>query len=299
MSKTIVCQGVSASELRSDLTNAALIPDALPTEIQFMPPGVHRICPLIGGEATPITIKVDKALADRLNAELQKMRNDAMDGKGDLPFFDFNHEDSEAAAEVTELYWKGDELGGGIWARVKWTEAGKVAVLGKSYRRFSPQWTLNPLTHEVVGIPVNLGGLVNRAAFKTIRPVMAKGHAGGGREIVVRGLPSGEHELIAQARSRATEGGIPLAQAVEALARNNELYDDYRNWLLRLSSRQAPKLRYATAGAEPFLGEVQALQVQGLGYDQAVRSACAKCPQLYEGYRLAMRGIKPGVVVAY
>jgi hypothetical protein len=218
-----VC-ALSTDQLRTDLLNSVTIPDKLPSAIQWMPPGVHKICPYIGGEPKPITIAVNKELADQLDAELQKMRRDAANHQGDVPYLDFNHDDAEASAEVLSLEWRGDDIStGGIWANVKWTAAGKAALGGGNYRRFSPQWLTDADTNEPVGIGVNLGGLVNRAAFKNIRPVMAK--AG-----IARGFP-GESDLTVMAKQYAEKNGIPLSCAYETLARDENLYRNYRRSL--------------------------------------------------------------------
>lgn len=147
----------------------------LPDEIQWMPPGRHTITPHIDGKPKELTITVDAALAERIAQQLTLLRAAADRGEGDVPFLDFNHEDGAASAEVTALRWAGDDpKAGGIRARVHWTKAGRDALEGKSFRRFSPQWLSDPKSLEPVGIGVNLGGLVNRAAFTRIQPVVAK-----------------------------------------------------------------------------------------------------------------------------
>jgi hypothetical protein len=63
----------------------------------------------------------------------------AAEGREDRPFFDFNHEDREASAWPTEFYWAGDDpQTGGVRARLEWSDAGKRAVEGRTFRRFSP-----------------------------------------------------------------------------------------------------------------------------------------------------------------
>jgi hypothetical protein len=58
-----------------------------------------------------------------------------------------------------------------------WTGSGKAALLNGDYLRFSPQWVFHQKTLEPLGLPCNLGGLVNRAAFKTIAPIARAGNA--------------------------------------------------------------------------------------------------------------------------
>lgn len=166
-------------QARLGTTLPAILGDAataqLPEEIQWMPPGTHRVTPEVGGKPRPMSITVDEALAKRMGEMVQRMREAAARGEGDVPYFDFNHDDGPAAAEVLALRWGGDDpKSGGIRARVTWTAAGRDALAGKTYRRFSPQWWTDPKTEQPVGVGVNLGGLVNRAAFQTIQPVVAK-----------------------------------------------------------------------------------------------------------------------------
>jgi len=120
-------------------------------------------------------VKVDASLAHKFSGMLAAMRAAARDGRGDEPFFDFNHEDGEASGHPVRFYWGGeDPKTGGIRAEVKWTSAGEAALRGRTFRRFSPQWLTDEDTLQPLGIGVNLGGLVNRAAFQTIQPVVAK-----------------------------------------------------------------------------------------------------------------------------
>lgn len=148
---------------------------ALPSDIQWMPPGTHTITPLVNGEPREVTITANAALAALFNGQLQQMRLLASAGQGDVPYLDLNHKDDEASAEVLALYWAGDDPRlGGIRARVKWTSAGEAALRGKNYRRFSPTWLLDEQTLQPAGIGVNLGGLVNRAAFRNIAKVIAR-----------------------------------------------------------------------------------------------------------------------------
>lgn len=147
----------------------------LPDEIQWMPPGTQTVMPTVDGKPKSMTITVDESLAGRLASELERLRAAAAAGDGDEPFLDFDHADGAAAAHVTALRWGGDDpRSGGIRASVTWTQAGRDAITGRTYRRFSPQWFADPGTGDPVGIGVNLGGLVNRAAFKRIAPVIAK-----------------------------------------------------------------------------------------------------------------------------
>jgi len=147
-----------------------------PSELQYMPPGTHRINASRSGKPVSLDIKVDASTAETLNAFLQAQLAKATEGKDDRPFFDFNHEDREAAAWPTEFYWAGDDLKtGGVRAKIEWSGAGKTAVQDKTFRRFSPTF-IPDNEGKVIGSETNMGGLVNRAAFKSIQPLFAKGN---------------------------------------------------------------------------------------------------------------------------
>ncbi len=147
---------------------------SLPGEIQWMPPGEHTITALKNGEPTEMKIKVTAAIAERLAAALQQYNSKVAAGTEDRPYFDFNHDDAEASAHVLSFSWAGDDpVKGGVRAKVEWTEPGKQALLGRAYRRFSPSFYLDA-NGEVAGAPVNMGGLVNKAAFKGIAAIWSR-----------------------------------------------------------------------------------------------------------------------------
>jgi phage I-like protein len=145
----------------------------VPREIQWMPPGTHEIAASQGDKTITRKIKVDAAAVAKLQQLLQTFRGKAAEGTEDLPYLDFNHDDAEASARVLEFKWGGDDpVKGGIRAVVEWTGPGRQALQGKAYRRFSPSFFVDA-EGRVTGAPVNMGGLVNRAAFKTIQPIVA------------------------------------------------------------------------------------------------------------------------------
>ncbi len=144
-----------------------------PTEIQWMPPGEHTIHAFQGDQRVTRTVRVTAKTAERMQQLLQEIRSKAASGSEDLPYIDFNHDDSAAAGFITAFRWAGeDPVTGGIRATIEWTAPGKAALQGRAYRRFSPSFTANA-DGEVTGAPLNMGGLVNRAAFKTIHPIVA------------------------------------------------------------------------------------------------------------------------------
>jgi len=159
--------------LHAAFSNALAEGSALPADIQYMPPGRHRIRASQGGKPVSVEVVVSAATADVLQSFLAAKLTAAAEGREDRPFFDFNHEDREASAWPTEFYWAGDDpQTGGVRARIEWSDAGKRAVEGRTFRRFSPTFHLDASGH-VTGSEINMGGLVNRAAFKRIAPLFA------------------------------------------------------------------------------------------------------------------------------
>jgi len=159
--------------LHAAFSNALAEGSVLPTDIQYMPPGRHRIRASQGGKPVSVEVAVSAATAAVLQTFLAAKMTAATEGREDRPFFDFNHEDREASAWPTEFYWAGDDpQTGGVRARLEWSDAGKRAVEGRTFRRFSPTFHLNA-SGCVTGSEINMGGLVNRAAFKRIAPLFA------------------------------------------------------------------------------------------------------------------------------
>jgi hypothetical protein len=151
--------------------------DTLPESIQWMPPGRHAITAVKDGEPFEMEIEVNEVLAGRVAAMLQQYRDKAAHAEGDLPFFDFNHNDAEASAHPLQMYWAGDDpRHGGIRARLQWTGAGADAIQRRTFRRFSPQF-LTDEDKNVIGVGINMGGLVNRAAFRKIQPIWSRAAA--------------------------------------------------------------------------------------------------------------------------
>lgn len=182
----------------------------LPDDIQWMPPGKHTITPFVEGEAKEMEILVDAALAATVEDQFRRMKASATAGQADLPYLDFGHQDGAAAAHVDSLYWGGDDpRTGGIRAKVTWTKAGRDALEGRSFRRFSPSWFSDKDTGGFLGIGENLGGLVNRAAFRTIQPVIAR----GGQTSETR-MTEAEKKELAQLITAANQ---PLVDRITAL----------------------------------------------------------------------------------
>jgi hypothetical protein len=189
-------------------------------DIQWMPPGPQAVLCFVtrpGQDTAPEVLRFSaQALhAELLNRQLQAFLRAAAAGEEDEPFFDFNHEDGAASGHPTELYWAGDDKKkGGIRARGKWSGSGKEGIRNGDWRRFSPQWYFDEKTGEPIGIGVNLGGLVNRAAFKRIARVAAKN---GGALTAVNREHGEETMNEAEFKKLLDEALKPLVQDIGAL----------------------------------------------------------------------------------
>jgi len=169
--------------------------DGLPSEIQYMPPGRQTVTPFVEGEPHTMELEVGPLYATIFQAALTRALASAADGKGDKPFIDFNHDDGAAAGHPTEFYWGGDDpIKGGVRMKLAWSASGKGAVTGGDFTRFSPQWVFSKRTNEPLGLPINMGGLVNRAAFKTIASLTAAATAGPGAWVAAAADASEECE---------------------------------------------------------------------------------------------------------
>lgn len=186
-------------EIYSCLAPLALdAPDnKLPDSIQFFPPGRHSINASKGGQPCALTVDITAQTAEYLAKDLNDMLAAASRGEGPKPYIDFNHNDQEASGWVQSIYWAGeDKATGGVRAKIDWTAPGGQAIQGKSYRQFSPNFRVSPDTGEIIGSTVNMGGLVNRPAFKRISPLFAK-DAGDNQEQKVNTMNKLHAALVA------------------------------------------------------------------------------------------------------
>lgn len=263
--------------------------EQLPDSIQWMPPGRQVVTPLVNGSPTTVTVDVTPGLAGMFNRQLHEMRAEAAAGRGDEPYIDFNHDDRERAGAVTDLYWAGDDpKTGGIRIKVNWSEAGRRAVAGKNYRRFSPEWQLDPKTKAPIGITENLGGLVNRAAFKNISTVTAKGGT-------ATGATDRMNQIVALAQEEALQKKIPYGRALAAAVSANS--DVYKDCMDSLSSRREPVVKNVHWGAAPHnadarqcLEEAQDFaKEQGVPLSTAMFRLASSNPEWERRYRASLR----------
>jgi ribosomal protein S27E len=142
--------------------------------IMYMPAGQFVICPAQAGK--PVTVCV---LINRETAETMERQRALLAAGGNAPYFSIEHSSDQAAFWPTRFFYdvRKDVTGKvveGVWAEGTWTAAGREAVLGRSYRQFSPTFYVsavrndsdNPVT--VVCNPdarLNFGAVLNDPAF--------------------------------------------------------------------------------------------------------------------------------------
>jgi hypothetical protein len=249
------------------------------SDIQWMPPGRNRIQP--ESFAEPFYIDVNKSIADRANADLQRIRSAAAAGQGNWPYIDFNHEDCEQAGEAMELFWGGDDrLKGGVRLRVKWSSAGAEAVKGRAFRSFSPSWDMNEHTRAFIGVGLNLGGLVNRSAFAGMA-VSAKGQGWGGEvapssepffrevEAAMSGNRAKYQEAVATVMAKSPALFSQHCRAVRAHGKSGGRH------------RSTPSSGKANPSSAPFHEKVQSVMATGVPYHEAIGVAIRESPHAF------------------
>lgn len=274
--------------------------DAIPDEIQWMPPGRHEVTGTIGGEPATVVVKVDAATAAILRRQLQDRRATAAAVQGDIPYIDLNHDDQEASGRILDMYWAGeDPVKGGIRAKVEWTGVGKRALLDQSYRRFSPSFYMPDAQGRISGAPINMGGLVNRAAFRTISPLpLAAKDAANGDTIDNAAVGFSSHPYH-QAIKKLVDN-LGMAQS-EAQAQVNKRFPDlHQQWLadefaqreaaisqtLKSKGSLAPEETAALVAetermgaAAKFVNVFRGKLATGLTRSQAIDAAMAESPR--------------------
>lgn len=138
--------------------------------VMWMPGGTHAIRASKQGQPIEVRVQVDRSTA----ATMQQVLRQHIHASRQRPYLDFNHSGAEAAAWPVEFIWL-DTPEPGVYARVEWSEAGRAAVTGKTYRAFSPTFFVDSNDPaRVTGSPLNMGGLVNEPAFRQIAPLWAR-----------------------------------------------------------------------------------------------------------------------------
>ncbi len=163
--------GTGTPQQRDAVTARVSLPfaEGAPGWLMWMPGGTHEITASRRGQPITLTMAVGPEDA----AAMQRSLRDHLAGGRQRPFFDFDHSGGAASAWPVEFAWR-EAPEPGIWARVEWSDAGRAAVAGKTYRAFSPKWypTASHPAH-IESAPLNMGGLVNDPAFREISPIWA------------------------------------------------------------------------------------------------------------------------------
>ncbi|MGI8438100.1 MAG: hypothetical protein ACR2NX_14580 [Chthoniobacterales bacterium] len=262
-----------------------LAPSEAPSEIQWAPPGRHTINASQGGKPVKMDVVVDESGANAVAASHAGYQAAAGRGEGDVGYLDFNHDDKEASAHPQSFYWGGDDpLRGGIRAKVVWTGKGRQAVVGRDYSRFSPSFYLSD-GGQITGAPVNMGGLVNRAAFTRISLILSKQAEAD--------IVSGHADFLTKAKSIARARNVELGTACEILARESHWdYENYRAQFFgggHISAGVKPK--QSSHANDEFLVRARSL-ADALDVDiaSAVEKLAREQPALYERYNAKIFG---------
>ena len=284
-------EDVILAKLALDLPGTSNSDDA-PDEIQWMPPGEHVISASRGGKPATLKVNVTADTADRIAQVHQGYVAAAANGAEDVPYLDFNHDDAEASGHPTAFHWGGgDPQRGGVRAKVKWTDSGRRAIVGKSYRRFSPSFFVND-SGDVTGAPVNMGGLVNRAAFKRIAPVVSKY-----TEMIA--LASPQQSFIEKANVVARARNLDLVDAYALTARlQPQSYAEYRASLGLGDRRELAEARATPPAKSPRVDQflIEAVQLadrEGIVLAEACKFLAHRKPALYDRYNCRMYGRDP------
>lgn len=142
-----------------------------------MPAGTHTCDFTQGNRGAKRTVAVTPESAAALQEQLAAA-NDRRKGKQRC-FFDFDHKgDGPAAAWPLAFTWQAGERPG-VYCRAELSAAGAEAIMGKTYRSFSPVFsvTKGQVPARVIPDPdpeLCMGGLVNQPAFHDIEPLWAK-----------------------------------------------------------------------------------------------------------------------------
>lgn len=148
--------------------NGGKAPEAVP----YMPPGEHSIAATRDGEPERLTVYVDKAACDRLQADLAAYIKAFEDGEKARPVLMFDHnKNGNAAATPISFEWDDKR---GILLRVEWTQAGREAVEGGNYGYISPAFRVDD-DGTIAGLTggVEIGSLVNDPAFEKNACILA------------------------------------------------------------------------------------------------------------------------------
>lgn len=193
---------------------------ALPSEIVWMPVGVHSICAgrLDSEDSYAGRVICDEQGASRIIADFAKMKAAQV-----RCFLDFDHEEREASADVTAFKW---DPARGIVASVRWTGSGEEALRKRDYASFSPAFLLDMETGKLRGLIAGhaIGGLVNRPAFGTAMPLLIAARLGGKSlaSPASDGTSATHHQASSQIMDTNTQSGAAATVAAAPVQNSND-----------------------------------------------------------------------------
>lgn len=161
----------------------------------YMPGGMQQVNVTLN-QKKPVAVKVlvNASSATALNQQLTELNAKS----AHRAYFDFNHEDGAASFWPESFSWK-ETPSPGIYAKGEWSDAGKAAIVGKTFRAFSGVFHVDGVKNnpaKIVAQPaarLNMGGLVNTPAFKEISALWAKEAV---RPAATRNQPKTQHTIM-------------------------------------------------------------------------------------------------------
>lgn len=170
MAEPLIIAGKAAPQRDAVEARVALAVGSAPDWIMWMPGGTHEITARRRGKPVTVRVTVDPGSA----AAAQRSLGEYIAASRQRPFFDFDHSGGAASGWPVEFAWR-ERPEPGVYARVDWSQAGRDAIAGRTYRAFSPTFfTTETDPARIDGCPLNCGGLVNDPAFRDIAPIWAR-----------------------------------------------------------------------------------------------------------------------------
>lgn len=193
-------------------------------EFQVMPAGTHTCNFTQMGRCAKRTVAVTPDAAAALQEQLNAA-NTARGGKQRC-FFDFDHADKgPAAAWPLGFTWR-DGAAPGVYCRAELSAAGAEAIRGKTYRSFSPVFsvTKGEVPARVIADPdpdLCMGSLVNEPAFHAIEPLFAKETLSAAGDSAAVTENKNKHNMSEQTQAVAASQAATDAEALKAASASN------------------------------------------------------------------------------
>ncbi|MBK1884395.1 hypothetical protein JIN85_18400 [Luteolibacter pohnpeiensis] len=264
--------------------NQALIQGAdggfAPSEIVYIPEGEHAIRPTVDGKPGDVVVRLSPQRGHEVAAAFQRDLS-RRQGENVRPILDFDHRASGAAAGLPKSF--SYRPGVGIVLAVDWTNAGRVAVEGRDYSYFSPEFLLDE-DGTPAGLPSrgSIGSLVNNPAFRSM-PRIAAADAGGGNETPEQTFTRRASALVAAGEVQTMGEGYSRVAAADP-----SLYERYCESLQPASERaeQAQRVKAAEEANQEVERRALALVQSGeaASLDDGVNKVFRRDSALYMAY---------------